>query len=116
MVKATLEPGLVALVDFGTTVGREQAGTRPGVVISCADYHDVMTDVALMVPCTRRDRGWINHVMLDGPTGISVTTFAITEQTRAIDVQRILRVTGSVSQDNLREIAMWVRQWIYAAA
>jgi len=113
VVREPLQPGFVILVDFGSTVGREQSGIRPGVVISSSMFHDLITDIALVVPCTRTDRGWFNHVELSGPTGLSNRTFAITQQPRVVDLQRVLRVTGSVDQDTLAEIATWVNRWIY---
>ena len=116
MVKEPLQPGVVALLDFGATVGREQSGTRPAVVISSESFHSVMTHTALVVPCTRTDRGWRNHVELAGPTGLSVPTFAITEQPRVVDLGRVLRLTGSVNQYTLDRITLWVREWIFAAA
>jgi mRNA interferase MazF len=113
VVKEPLQPGFVILVDFGSTVGREQSGIRPGVVISSSSFHALMTDIALVVPCTRTNRGWDNHVELGGPTGLSDRTFAITQQPRVIDLERVLRVTGSVDQATLAEIAAWVKRWIY---
>jgi mRNA interferase MazF len=116
VVSDPLQPGVVALLDFGATVGREQSGTRPAVVISSESFHSVMTSTALVVPCTRTDRGWRNHVELAGPTGLSVRTFAITEQPRVVDLGRVLRLTGSVNQYTLDRITLWVREWIFAAA
>lgn len=116
MVGKPPEPGFVALIDFGTTVGREQSGVRPGVVISSANFHSVMTRTALVVPCTRTDRGWRNHVPLAGPTGLMVQTFAITEQPRVVDLTRVLRLTGSVDQHTLHRITKWVHEWIFSAA
>lgn len=114
MVNESLQSGFVTLVDFGSTVGREQSNIRPGVVIASFNFHDLMTDVNMVVPGTRKNRDWINHIELDGPTGLSERTFAITEQSRVIDVKRILRITGSVDQVTLTEITAWVHRWIYS--
>lgn len=112
----SLPSGTVALVNFGTTMGREQSGIRPGVIISSPDYSDVMTALALAVPCTTVRRGWDNHVEISGPTGLNVPTFALTEQQRCISTERVLRVTGSVDDTTLSQILRWVRAWIDDAA
>lgn len=112
----SLTSGTVALVDFGTTMGREQSGIRPGVIISSSDYSDVMTALALAIPCTTVRRGWDNHVEISGSTGLNVPTYAITEQQRCISTERVLRVTGSVDDTTLSEILRWVRAWIDAPA
>ncbi|MCF8528134.1 MAG: type II toxin-antitoxin system PemK/MazF family toxin [Candidatus Nanopelagicales bacterium] len=104
--------GTVALVDFGRTVGREQSGVRPGLIISSSDYSDVITTLALAVPCTTVRRGWSNHVEITGPTGLAVPTFALTEQHRCISTERVLRITGTVDNATLSEVLRWVRAWI----
>jgi mRNA interferase MazF len=107
---------MVAWCEFGEPTGREQGGRRPGVVISSDDFIDVVHQIAIVVPCTRRDRGWLNHVELTGQTGLSTRTFAITEQPRAISTQRLHGVVGHVDDECLREIARWVAAWLNHAA
>ena len=95
-----LAPGRIAWVDLGQTVGREQAGRRPCIVI----------------PCTTTDRGWKNHVELTGPTGLSMPTFAVTEQPRAVSRERMARPIGSVDDACLTEVMRWVGAWLQPAA
>lgn len=109
-----LVAGLVVLANFNPTIGREQAGIRPCVIISSSDFTDVSRDLAIVVPCTTTRRDWINHVELSGPTGLSAITFAITEQPRTISVARMYRILGAVDDQSLSEIVRWVRTWIQA--
>lgn len=111
-----LEAGTVALIDFGVTVGREQSGVRPGVVITSSDYSSTIDRLTIAVPCTTVHRGWLNHVELTGPTGLSVPTYALTEQHRTISTQRVLRLQGRVDERTLNTIARWVHEWIHEAA
>lgn len=107
-----LATGNVVIVDLGGSVGHEQSGRRPAVVISNADHLELVNRLVTIVPCTTRDRGWPNHVPVTGPTGLPAPTLAITEQPRTIDRTRVLRHTGAVDDDCLVEIARWVRDWL----
>jgi mRNA interferase MazF len=107
-----LNAGLVVLADLNPTVGREQSGTRPCVIVSSSDFTDVRNRLSIVVPCTTTKRNWTNHVELSGPTGLSTTTFAITEQPRTISSTRIHRVLGSVDDKTLDQVVRWVHTWI----
>lgn len=111
-----LVAGLVVLADFGATIGAEQSGIRPAVVIASDDFVDVIDRMTIVVPCSRTDRSWRNHVELRGETGLQQVTFAMTEQVRSIAVQRVLRVMGVVDDSTLESISRWVSVWIDPAA
>ena len=116
MVSITPAHGTVVWADFGSTVGREQSGRRPAIVIASDDFAEVIDHLTILVPCTRRDRGWLNHVEVGGETGLSKRTFAMTEQPRTVSTERILRVMGHVDDDCLTAITRWVRVWLHPAA
>ena len=107
-----LSPGAVVLADFQTGTGGEQQGRRPAVVVSSFDYLELIDGKVIVVPCTTRDRGWPNHPILRGSTGLPSATFAMTEQVRMLDRQRVLRATGMVDGRTLMDIRSWLRQWI----
>ena len=111
-----LEAGTVVWCDLDPVVGSEQGGRRPALVISSLDYSMSMSRMTLVVPCTTRKRPWPNHVPLSGPTGLARQTFAITEQPRAISVQRVRKVAGRVDEDSLIRVARWVHLWQHQAA
>lgn len=94
-------------------VGREQSGRRPAVVVASDDYLEQVTRLAVVVPVTRTDRGWPNHVALAGNTGLPVESFAMTEQVRTIDRQRIEKVAGRVDADTQATIADWLRDFLF---
>ena len=111
-----LTAGRVVWCDLEPTVGREQGGRRPCVVISSTDFTDVVDQMVILVPCTTRDRGWINHVELAGDTGLATATFAITEQPRTVSVRRVVGLAGHVDAECLDEIMRWVQVWVHQAA
>lgn len=109
-----LAPGTVVWADFGPSAGREQSGRRPAVVVSSDDFADTLDLLVIVVPCTRTDREWPNHVLLTGPTGLTTPTFAMTEQPRTISRERVHRVLGHVDDACITDIARWLRTWIVA--
>jgi mRNA interferase MazF len=116
VVTERLVAGTIVWCDLSPTVGREQGGRRPAVVIASDDYVEVVDSLTVLVPCTTRYRGWLNHVALTGDTGLSVPTFAITDQPRTVSVQRVRRVAGHVDDACLDAITRWVRTWLAAPA
>lgn len=94
------------------TVGREQAGRRPVVIVSGREYHDTFTGLALVVPVTTRDRGWPNHVRLTGRTGLDEPSWAMTEQVRAVSRDRLRTCVGLVDLDCLDVVRRWLVDYV----
>lgn len=82
-----LRPGDLVWCELDPTEGREQGGRRPVLVVASPDYLRVVDSLAIVVPVTRTDRGWVNHVPLTGEGG--VTGFAMTEQVRSVSRSRL---------------------------
>ena len=107
-----LEVGAVVWADLGVGHGREQSGRRPAVVVSSPDHLDIAKTLVTVVVCTSRDRGWPNHVRLTGETGLSRSTYAMTEQIRTIDRARVVDPSGRIDDDCLASVGRWLRGWI----
>ena len=108
-----LHPGSVVWMDE-QAIGTEQDGRRPALVISSRDHLEIVTNLVIVVPCTSRDRGWINHIRLTGKTGLKQATFAMTEQVRTIDRSRVSRESGHVDGETLGTVITWVHRWIWS--
>jgi len=108
----TLKQGSVVWVDLSPTLGKEQHGHRPAVVIASNDYLTVVQDLVIVLPCTTVARGWPNHVELTGPTGLPDVTYAMTEQPRTVTRSRITELSGHVSAPCLTEIGVWLDDWL----
>jgi len=106
-----VRPGTVAWAALAVGQGREQHGRRPVVAISSAGHLDVVDSLLVILPCTKTDRGWENHVRLDAP-GLQVPTFAMTEQPQTISRARIRSEIGTVSPQCLDEILSWMSRWL----
>lgn len=82
------ERGDVVWMTFDPTLGHEQPGRRPAVVLSPAFYNRP-SGLALVCPVTSRPKGYPFEVAL--PVGLPVRGVALCDQVRSIDWrQRVL--------------------------
>ena len=109
-----LSPGNVVWVQFDPTVGREQRGTRPAVVVASRGYLAAVPQLVIVVPATTRDRDWAHHVRLTGPRlRLPKPTWAMTEQPRTISHTRITGRAGSVEPACMRQIGRWLDDFLH---
>ncbi|MDR0481620.1 MAG: type II toxin-antitoxin system PemK/MazF family toxin [Cellulomonadaceae bacterium] len=108
MGEVTLQPGTVFWAAPDPTVGVEQAGRRPFIVVASSAYLATVTHLVLAVPVTTVDRAWPNHVELHGNTALGEKCFAMTEQIRAISRKRITKFAGEVDSSTLKNIVEWI--------
>ncbi|MDF1488578.1 type II toxin-antitoxin system PemK/MazF family toxin [Tessaracoccus caeni] len=105
-------PGQVYWVRPDATIGREQSGRRPAVVVSGTGYLEAVTTLVWVVPVTSVDRRWDNHVELAGATGLAKASFAMTEQLRVISRERLDGLLGAVDDATLERIRSWIRDFL----
>ena len=109
-----IEPGTVVWVDLDPTVGHEQAGRRPAVVVASTGYLSAVTELAIVVPATSKRREWPQHVELTGSAlQLPQPTFAITEQPRTISRRRISGIAGRIEDRCLEEIRRWLADFLH---
>ena len=109
-----IEPGTVVWVDLDPTVGHEQAGRRPAVVVASTGYLSAVTELAIVVPATSKRREWPQHVELTGSAlQFTQPTFAITEQPRTISRRRISGIAGRIEDRCLEEIRRWLADFLH---
>jgi mRNA interferase MazF len=77
-----LGAGDVAWVELNPTLGTEQAGRRPGLILSDAGYNE-RTGRVLVCPITRSPRPWTFHVPI--PPGLKVEGMVMVDQVRMLD-------------------------------
>jgi mRNA interferase MazF len=107
-----LEPGTVAWADLAPVRGREQSGHRPVLVVASTGYLDAVTTLVICVPVTSVDRGWPSHVLLTGPTGLEVPSWAMTEQVRTLSRGRLTRTAGAVDAAALLGVRTWLADFL----
>jgi mRNA interferase MazF len=92
--------GDVVWLSFSPQSGHEQAGRRPGLVISPEDYNG-KTGLALMCPITSRKKGYPFEVDVSAP----VTGVILSDQLRNLDWKtRTAEKIGEVEPEVLAEV------------
>ncbi|MGL4338860.1 MAG: type II toxin-antitoxin system PemK/MazF family toxin [Rhodoglobus sp.] len=104
--------GDILWAELGAGAGREQSGRRPIVVVSSNQYLEAVDTLMLAVPVTSKNRAWPNHVLLSGPTTLELPSYAMTEQVRSVSRQRIVGTAGSIDQDCLDRLRVYLRDFL----
>lgn len=112
MTGAELAPGVIAWAALEPVRGREQGGHRPVLVIASTGYLDAVTSLVIALPITTTDRGWPNHIRVDGPSGLDRPSWIMTEQPRTLSRDRLTRIAGEISTDCLTSVRSWLGDFL----
>ena len=94
--------GEIWLVDLDPTRGHEQAGKRPGLVVSVDLFNHGPAGLVVLLPLTTRAKGIPFHVEVNSPEeGLKGKSFIKCEDVRSVAKERLSRQLGSVSQATL---------------
>jgi mRNA interferase MazF len=102
--------GEVWVVDLDPTLGREQAGRRPALVVSASAFNAGPADLVVVVPLTASDRRIPLHVRIEPPEGgVRETSFAMTEMIRSVSRRRLATRWGAVQASTMRVVEDRIR-------
>jgi mRNA interferase MazF len=105
--------GDVWLAELDPTIGHEQGGRRPVVVVSSFGFNSLPITMAIVVPLTGHDRGLVTQPRIDSPdSGLKRASFARPEDVRSIDAARLHRRLGRVTTDELAGIRKILRYFL----
>ncbi|MEE7502614.1 type II toxin-antitoxin system PemK/MazF family toxin [Methylobacterium sp. C33D] len=105
-----LEAGALVWVDLRPSLGREQDGVRPAVVVSSMDFHK-LNATAIVCPITGNVKPWPTKVIL--PPGLAVSGAVLTDQIRCLDrAKRGFRRVGAVTDEVLLAIRIKLHELI----
>jgi mRNA interferase MazF len=94
--------GDLVWISLDPQAGHEQAGRRPGIVLSPSAYNDLV-GLALFCPITSRVKGYPFEVAL--PDGGPITGVVLADQVKSLDWRaRNSEVVGRVSADILANV------------
>ena len=104
--RVTLERGTVVLVELDPTLGHEQRGVRPCIAVSDPAVNaDQRFPLIAVVPVTGTPgEGALYPSLAPGPSGLTKTSYVLTDHVRSIDKRRIRRIFGQVSTAELSAI------------
>ncbi len=109
-----LRPGDVWLVNLNPVVGSEQAGRRPGLIVSGPLHLSLPHSVVFVVPITSRDRGLRHQVRItSSASGLSkLPSFTRPEDARAVAYERLERRIGTVTPAELTAVRRILRAFL----
>ncbi|MGH3504524.1 MAG: type II toxin-antitoxin system PemK/MazF family toxin [Nocardioidaceae bacterium] len=94
------------------SVGHEQAGRRPVLIVSSNDTLAAIPHLLTAVPLTTRERPWATRVPVTGKsTGLTQPTWAICEQVRTISTERLgsqLGVADTATVDKIGHVLRYL--------
>jgi mRNA interferase MazF len=94
--------GSLVWLHFSPQAGSEQAGRRPGIVLTKAAYHQ-RSRLAVVCPITSREKGWPMEVRL--PPGLPIAGVVLVDHIRSVDREaRQMEVIGTAPDGVLDEI------------
>jgi mRNA interferase MazF len=98
--------GAVIVVALDPTLGREQRGVRPCVVVSDPDViGDQRFPLLCVVPVTGTPgEGLLYPALAPGPSGLAKPSFALIDHLRSIDKRRVRRVYGALAREEMAAI------------
>lgn len=102
----TLARGTIVLVEFDPTRGHEQRGVRPCVAVSDPAVNaDQRFPLIAVVPVTGTlGDGALYPSLAPGRSGLTKTSYVLTDHVRSIDKRRIRKTYGQVSPAELASI------------
>lgn len=90
--------------------GREQAGTRPALILSVNQFNAGAAGLVTVLPLTSTPRQFPTRVVVRPPEGgLLAVSDIIGEQTRTISTGRLVRVLGAVSAQTMTAVEVVVR-------
>jgi len=102
--------GDVWFADFDPTIGREQSGRRPCLILSDDRFNRSAAELVIAIPITAKNKGIPSHVEMTPPEGgLKVRSFIKCEDIRSISTERLLKVMGTVKSSTLESVEQRLR-------
>ena len=107
-----MKRGEIWLVNLDPIIGREQAGTRPALIISTDGFNESGLELLIVCPLTSKYKGFPTHVDIKaGEGGLTMDSHIKVEDIKSISVKRFIKKIGKVDtkimnrvEDILRKI------------
>ncbi|MEO5741925.1 MAG: type II toxin-antitoxin system PemK/MazF family toxin [Vicinamibacterales bacterium] len=97
--------GEVWLVNLNPTLGHEQSGIRPGLIVSTNTFNHGPAELVITLPITSKGKGIPFHVEVKAPEGgLTSRSFIKCEEIRSLSTERLMRKLGAVSDATLEKV------------
>ena len=99
--------GDIIKVDFNPTLGREQSGCRPALVISNKDFYS-KTGMLIILPITNTNNDFPLHVPLE--KSVNTEGYVLCEHVKSIDAKvRKIKYVESTSESFVDKINQYIK-------
>ena len=101
MKEKSFRRGDVWLINLDPTIGHEESGFRPALIISDDLFNQSLAELAIVLPITSKNKGIKTHVEINYDFLPSVS-YIKTEDIRSVSVQRLTKRIGCVENEVLQ--------------
>jgi mRNA interferase MazF len=99
------------MVNLNPTLGHEQAGIRPALVVSEDLFNQSPAGLVVVTPITGTDRGIPAHVRVSPKEGgLTKTSLVMADQVQTISQRRLGRRMGTVSPATMIQVEQCLRR------
>lgn len=93
------------LAKLNPTLGREQAGIRPVLIISNNYFNRGFAQLVYAIPITSKDKNIRSHLEIMPPEGgLKMSSYIVCEAMRSISKQRMIKRLGIVSAETIEDV------------
>ena len=97
--------GEIWLVNFNPTIGHEQSGIRPVLVISVNEFNNSPATKVVAIPLTSRNKDIPLDVSISSPEGgLTKESYIKCEDIRSLSRDRLITKLGEISSGKLKEV------------
>jgi mRNA interferase MazF len=98
------------MIDLNPTRGHEQAGTRPGLVVSSDAFNSGPAGLVIILPLTSQEKRVRSHVPVSPPEGgLRKPSFIKCEDIRSVSVERLSKRLGRVAPETMNAVEFRLR-------
>jgi mRNA interferase MazF len=102
--------GDVWSINLDPTVGREQTGTRPALVVSVDKFNQGPAGLVVVLPITSRDKRQPIHVPVKPPEGgLAALSFIKCDDIRSVSKQRLRQFCGTITPQTMADVEKCIR-------
>ena len=100
-----IKRGEIWFAKLDPTIGREQAGIRPVLIVSSDYFNQGFADIVYAIPITSKSKNIRAHVSIMPPEGgLTAPSFIMCEAMRSISKQRLIKHLGNVSLATMMDV------------
>lgn len=97
--------GEIWMVDFNPTIGREQSGIRPALVVSDDNFNQGPAELVLVIPLTSKFKFNPLHVkVVPNEGGLKVESYIKIEDIRSVSKIRFVKKLGEIRSNTLTKV------------